>query len=80
MRLVTFLDNHDRPRFLNSANANGNTSRLDVALVFLYTARGVPCLYYGTEQAFNGGADPNDREDMFDGHSSRGRRSATTST
>jgi len=35
--------------------------------VFLYTARGVPCLYYGTEQAFNGGKDPWDREDMFAG-------------
>jgi glycosidase len=67
MRLVTFLDNHDQPRFLCPANANNNTSRLRVALVFLYTARGVPCLYYGTEQAFNGTNDPNDREDMFAG-------------
>lgn len=66
-QLVTFLDNHDLPRFLNSANANGNTNRLAVALAFLYTARGTPCLYQGTEQAFNGGADPNNREDMFDG-------------
>jgi hypothetical protein len=38
-----------------------------VALAFLYTARGIPCLYYGTEQAFNGGTDPDDREDMFAG-------------
>lgn len=66
-QLVTFLDNHDLPRFLNSANANGNTNRLAVALAFLYTARGAPCLYQGTEQAFNGGADPSNREDMFDG-------------
>jgi hypothetical protein len=41
--------------------------RLKVALVFLYTARGIPCLYYGTEQAFNGAKDPWDREDMFAG-------------
>ncbi len=67
MKLVTFLDNHDQPRFLSSGNANNNTARLDVALAFLYTARGIPCLYYGTEQAFNGGADPNNREDMFAG-------------
>ncbi len=67
MRLVTFLDNHDQPRFLSSGNANNNTDRLLVALAFLYTARGVPCLYYGTEQAFNGGTDPYNREDMFDG-------------
>ncbi len=63
MRLVTFLDNHDQPRFLNSSTTN----RLAVALAFLYTARGIPCLYYGTEQAFNGATDPNDREDMFAG-------------
>jgi glycosidase len=66
-RLVTFLDNHDQPRFLSSGNANGNTSRLDVALAFLYSSRGIPCLYYGTEQGFDGGSDPNNREDMFAG-------------
>ena len=66
-QLVTFLDNHDQRRFLNSANANNNTNRLAVALAFLYSARGAPCLYQGTEQAFNGGADPANREDMFDG-------------
>lgn len=67
MRLVTFLDNHDNARFLSSGNANNDTNRLAVALAFLYTARGIPCLYYGTEQAFNGGNDPYDREDMFAG-------------
>ena len=66
-QLVTFLDNHDTTRFLNSANANGDTNRLTVALAFLHTARGIPCVYQGTEQAFNGGADPNNREDMFAG-------------
>jgi len=68
MRLVTFLDNHDQPRFLSSGNAGNNLQRLRLALVFLYTARGIPCLYYGTEQGFNGGNDPYDREDMFAGH------------
>lgn len=70
MRLVTFLDNHDQPRFLSIGGAT--TARLDVALTFLYTGRGVPCLYYGTEQAFNGATDPNDREDMFDGQFEQG--------
>lgn len=65
MSLVTFLDNHDQPRFLNTTGSN--PSRLEVALAFLYTARGIPCLYYGTEQDFIGGTDPNNREDMFDG-------------
>ena len=71
-QLVTFLDNHDTTRFLNSANANGDTNRLTVALEFLYTSRGIPCLYQGTEQAFNGGADPNNREDMFAGQFEQG--------
>jgi glycosidase len=64
-QLVTFLDNHDQPRFLNESGATVN--RLKVALVFLFTTRGIPCLYQGTEQAFNGAKDPWDREDMFAG-------------
>jgi len=71
-RLVTFLDNHDNPRFLSSSEANDNTNRLTVALEFLYTSRGIPCLYYGTEQAFDGTTDPNNREDMFDGQFEQG--------
>lgn len=64
--LVTFLDSHDVPRFLNAANAAGSAERLRLALTFLYTSRGIPNLYYGTEQSFVGGADPANREDMFD--------------
>jgi glycosidase len=60
-RLVTFLDNHDQPRFLHA----GTPRQLALALAFLYTARGIPCLYYGTEQAFAGANDPDNREDMF---------------
>ena len=63
--LVLNLDNHDNPRFL--AATGSTTARLDMALVFMYTTRGIPALYYGTEQDFNGGSDPNNREDMFDG-------------
>ena len=70
MRLVTFLDNHDQARFLSIGGATAD--RLNVALAFLYTGRGIPCLYYGTEQAFNGTTDPNDREDMFDGQFEQG--------
>lgn len=66
-RLVTFLDNHDQPRFMSADNANNNTGKLAVALSYLYTARGIPCLYYGTEQNFNGSGDPSNREDMFHG-------------
>jgi glycosidase len=66
-RLVTFLDNHDQPRFLSKDQAHNDVQRLKSALVFLLTGRGIPCLYYGTEQGFNGGTDPADREDMFAG-------------
>jgi len=66
-RLVTFLDNHDRTRFMSSGNANNNLNRLANALTFLYTSRGIPSLYQGTEQAFNGDTSPNNREDVFDG-------------
>lgn len=63
--LILNLDNHDNPRFL--AATGSTTARIEMALVFMYTTRGIPSLYYGTEQDFNGGSDPNNREDMFDG-------------
>jgi len=65
-RLVTFLDNHDNPRFLSIGGATTNS--LTVGLQFLYTSRGIPCLYYGTEQGFEGDNNNEDnREDMFAG-------------
>lgn len=66
-QLVQFLDNHDMPRYLSGEKLNGNAALLEVALGFLYTSGRVPAMYYGTEQEFNGGGDPYDREDMFDG-------------
>lgn len=47
-KLVTFIDNHDRQRFL--ANAYDNYAKLRNALVFINTVRGLPVVYYGTEQ------------------------------
>ena len=67
-RLVTFLDNHDVARFLGFAGpADNDEAKLRAALGWLLTARGVPAIYYGTEQAFDGGGDPYNREDMWDG-------------
>ena len=63
--LVLNLDNHDNPRFLNTSGST--PARLELALAFIYTTRGIPSLYYGTEQDFDGGGDPWNREDMFDG-------------
>lgn len=72
-QLVTFLDNHDQPRFLSSSGVKGDSARLKAALTFETLSLGVPCIYYGTEQAFEGDLagrksnDPFDREDMFAG-------------
>jgi glycosidase len=60
-RLVTFLDSHDIARFMNVAQ---DERKLKLALTFLLSARGVPVIYYGTEQGLAGGADPYNREDM----------------
>jgi len=65
---VNFLDNHDVPRFLyNVQQFDLATQRrlLHNALLFVYTAPGIPCLYYGTEQEFRGGNDPANREDLW---------------
>ena len=63
--LVTFIDNHDMARFLS---INNNNNRLHEALAFIGTARGIPCIYYGTEQYLHndtsGGTDPYNRPMM----------------
>lgn len=63
--LVTFIDNHDMSRFLS---INNNNNRLHEALAFTLTCRGIPCIYYGTEQYLhndtNGGGDPYNRPMM----------------
>ena len=63
--LITFIDNHDMPRF-QSLNRDPDILRLAVALII--TCRGIPCIYYGTEQYLhnetNGGNDPYNRPMM----------------
>lgn len=54
--LVTFIDNHDRDRFLTLAD--GNYKKLRLAMTFLFTVRGIPDVYYGTEQSLFGGGIP----------------------
>ena len=67
--LVTFIDNHDqlgqsiKQRFGHEATPN----QVVAGIGFLLCALGAPCIYYGTEQGFNG-AGPGDwsvRETMF---------------
>ena len=63
--LITFIDNHDMSRFLS---VNNDKNRLHEALAFILTSRGIPCIYYGTEQYLHndtsGGTDPYNRPMM----------------
>ncbi len=81
-RLVAFIDNHDvnRISLLNGGDTGNDVWKLGPALSFLYLATPVPCLFYGTEHAFDQGGhyngsnktpeNPDDgdwqRETMFD--------------
>ena len=58
---VTFFDNHDMDRFYQ---VGGNQRNVDNALVLGLTSRGVPAIYYGTEQYMTGNGDPNNRAMM----------------
>ena len=65
--LVTFLDNHDRnERFMHGL---ASTNQALAALGYLMASPGVPCLYYGTEQGFDGHGDKDQyvRECLFGG-------------
>jgi alpha-amylase len=60
--LGTFLDNHDNPRFLYVRN---DQVAYKAALTFMLFTRGIPIVYYGTEQGFDGGNDPYCREPLW---------------
>lgn len=68
--MVTFIDNHDRNRFLTEAG--GDVARMRNALSFIFTVRGIPVVFQGTEQnkgnansqIINGIADTWNRWDM----------------
>ncbi|TGJ83230.1 hypothetical protein E0Z10_g5535 [Xylaria hypoxylon] len=60
--LGTFLDNHDNARWLSS---KGDVSLLKNALAYVILSRGIPIVYYGTEQSYDGGNDPANREDLW---------------
>jgi cyclomaltodextrin glucanotransferase len=63
--LITFIDNHDMSRF---QSLNPDPEMLRVAIVLIMTCRGIPCVYYGTEQYLHddtdGGNDPYNRPMM----------------
>ena len=57
-----FVDNHDNARFLNQFN---NVQGFKSGLTFSLTGRGIPFYYYGSEQAYAGGNDPQNRESLW---------------
>ncbi|MEG4072657.1 alpha-amylase family glycosyl hydrolase [Microcoleus sp. Pol14C2] len=63
--LITFIDNHDMPRF---QSLNPDPEMLQLAICLIMTTRGIPCIYYGTEQYLHddtdGGNDPYNRPMM----------------
>jgi alpha-amylase len=71
-RLVTLLDNHDLDRRITTEILDkvGHWDRdlarqiLKLCLTFLFTTRGIPQVYYGTEIGLEGWADPDNRRDM----------------
>ena len=65
--LVTFLGLHDVQRFMNETGAT--IDGLKLAWTFLFTARGLPLVYYGDEIAMRGGNDPDNRRDFPGGWS-----------
>ena len=60
--LGNFVNNHDNPRFLSNSSS---IEAFKSALAFSICSVGVPMVYYGDEQAFNGGADPANREVLW---------------
>jgi glycosidase len=66
---INFLDNHDVTRFLYNVRDRPREDQralLHNALLFSFTAQGIPCVYYGTEQGYHGGNDPANRERLWD--------------
>jgi len=60
--LVTFIGNHDKPRFISEDGSN--PVKLKAALSLLLTLRGIPQIYSGDEIAMPGGDDPDNRRDF----------------
>jgi neopullulanase len=74
--LVTFIGNHDHPRFVSEKGSS--PAKLKAALSLLLTLRGIPQIYAGDEIGMPGGADPDNRRD-FPGGFPNDPRNAFTS-
>ena len=56
--LVIFPDNHDTPRFFNQVHENPDLFRM--GLIYIYTTRGIPQIFYGTEIMMSNTENPSD--------------------
>ena len=56
LRMFNQLDSHDTPRFKTLLGRD--IARLPLAVVWLFSWPGVPCIYYGDEVGLDGGQDP----------------------
>lgn len=67
--LVTFIDNHDQvgQLFKHRFGKDATEEQIIAGIGFLLCALGTPCIYYGTEQGFDGSgeSDSQIREAMF---------------
>jgi cyclomaltodextrinase len=57
---LNLLDSHDTPRFITCAR--GDASALRLAMLFMFTYPGAPCIYYGDEVGLDGKHDPDCRK------------------
>ena len=58
--LVTYLDNHDEDRFFSVVGKD--PAKYKMGLGWLFTLRGIPQIYYGTELGVKNFKDPSDAE------------------
>jgi glycosidase len=56
---LNLFDSHDMPRFLTCVS--NDIPSLQLALLFMFTYPGAPCLYYGDEVGMTGAHDPDCR-------------------
>ena len=66
--MATFVENHDNPRFLNQCN---DRAKFTNAVIFSLLWEGIPVFYYAGEQYYAGGADPGNREPLWDNYNTK---------
>jgi len=61
-RTGSFVENHDQPRL---ASATKDPGLIRNAMTFPFIHDGIPIVYYGQEQGYQGGTDPYNREALW---------------